>query len=133
MTYIANLWDNLVTALLKPFVRVKENKLKLAHTIEMDRLSANQRHVETILDSQKELAHQMKEMMESNNLVIREWLEGFHRLPTTVTAKAPPVNDDERMWKLEMQELAREAGKQLTTDMSPYEIEAIIREGFNGL
>jgi hypothetical protein len=133
MTYIANLWDDFISALLKPFNRAKENKLKLAHTIEMDKLAASQRHVETILDSQKELVHQMKEMSESSNLVLREWLEGFHKLPVNSPVAAPPVNDDERLWRMEMQGLAREAGKNLTENMSPYEIEAVIREGFNVL
>jgi hypothetical protein len=64
---------------------------------------------------------------------LREWLEGFHKLPVNSPVAAPPVNDDERLWRMEMQELAREAGKNLTENMSPYEIEAVIREGFNVL
>lgn len=132
MTCIANLWESFVLALLKPFIKAKQDAMKLAHTIEMDRVASQQRHVETILDSQKELAHQMREMNESNTAVIREWLEGFHKIPTQ-PIKSSPVNNDERMWRLEMEELARQAGKQLTQDMSPYEIEAIIKDGFGSL
>jgi hypothetical protein len=122
-----------MTAVLAPFVKVQEDKLRLLHVIEMDKIAVQQRHIETILDSQKDLAHSMKEMMEDNNSVIKDWLEGFHRLPTSTPAKAPPVNDDERMWKLEMQALAKEFGRDLTANMSPYEMEAVIQQGFSGL
>jgi len=131
MTFIAEWWDSFVTALLAPFSKLKEDKLRLLHTIEMDKMLAQQRHTETILDSQKDLANSLKGMMEDNNSVIKDWLEGFHKLPVGSAAKAPPVNNDERMWQLEMQELAKEMGHNLHNEMSPYELEAIVRRGFD--
>jgi hypothetical protein len=132
MTFMAKYWDNFVTAFMKPFVRAKENRLKLLHSIESDRVAIQQRHLETVLESQHELVRHMNENVKETTSVIREWLDGFHKIGHA-NPSAPPVNDDERMWKLEMQELARQRGKQLTEDMSPYEMEAVIRQGFNDL
>lgn len=132
MTYIANMWDSLITAFMKPFVRISENRLKLLHTIETDKLDAQQRHIETIVDSQVALVTKINEGTKETTGVLREWLEGFHKF-TAVPTKAPPTNNDERMWRLEMEELARTQGVNVANDLSPYELEALVRQGFKDL
>lgn len=133
MTFIARWWEAAILAFMAPFVKIKQDNFRLNHTIEMDKVAVQNRHIETILDSQKDLAKSMQQMMENNNSVIKEWLEGFHKLPTNGPNKAPAVNDDERMWRLEMENMFKQRGKSLTENMSPYEIEALIQNEFNSL
>jgi len=132
MTSITSWWDSFITALLKPFIRVRDAKLKLLHTIEIDKLSYQQRQLDAILEAQETLAKTMTENVKETTSVMREWLEGFHKVSSVANA-APPVNDDERMWKLELQALAKERGAALTSNMSPYELEALVREGLHDL
>jgi hypothetical protein len=132
MTSIANLWSRFIAAFLAPFVKVKQDHLKLLHAIESDKQSAQQRHLETILDSQANLVKEMNHTVSETSGVLKDWLEGFHKLPTG-TGVAPPVNNDERMWRIEMESLAKERGKALTDDMSSYDIEAFITNGFKDL
>jgi hypothetical protein len=132
MTSIANWWFGFITALLSPFNKAKLDRLKLEHAIEADKMTAQQRHIEFIMDSQRDLAETMQKAMQDSNSVLREWLEGFHKIPQA-PIKAIPVNDDERMWRLEMQELAASHGKALADNMSAFDIEAFAREGFNNL
>ena len=132
MTSMGNLWDSFITALLRPFMRARDNRLRLQHTIEVDKLAFQQRQLESVLEAQATLATTVTENVKETTAVLREWLEGFHKLPTQAISK-PPVNDEERMWRLEMEAIARERGKVLADNMSPHEIEAFIREGINGL
>lgn len=132
MTSIANLWSAVVAAFLAPFIKAKQDHLKLLHAIDVDRQASQQRQLESILDSQKDLVKEMHLTVSDTTSVLKEWLEGFHKLPVG-TGTAPPVNNDERMWRLEMESLAKERGKMLTQDMSPFEIEALISNGFKDL
>jgi exonuclease V gamma subunit len=128
MTSIANFYDNFITALLRPFVRVKENRLKLEHTIEMDKQSAHERHIEAILDGQRELAGSIAKISENSNQVLREWLEGFHKIQQQPLA-APPVNNDERLWELEMASLKKDIG----SGMTPFDMEQFIGSSLKDL
>lgn len=131
MTFITNLWDRFVTNLLRPFVRIQQDRLKLQHTIEMDKESGRERHLEAILSSQEALAREMHATVSESTAVLRDWLDGFHKIQAT-PGVAPPVNDDERMWRLEMERIGSSIGVD-TKGMASSDIEALIRQELNSL
>lgn len=99
-TYIANAWDSFITALFRPFTRHSERKLKLSATIQMDKIEAENRHVEELLRIQERIAEHNTKIVQESTSVVKEWLQGLTQL-SAVTIKAPPVNDDERQWRME--------------------------------
>lgn len=98
---IAQWWDSFITALLKPFVRVRQDNYKLKATIEMDRELATQRHIEELLQIQERLAEQNTKIVQESTSTIREWLQGLTQL-SGVNIQSPPVVDDEKQWEIEM-------------------------------
>jgi hypothetical protein len=132
MTFTTNYWDRFIAALLKPFVKIKQDNMRLQHAIETDKQAAQQRFMETVLDSNRQIIDQMNVTVAETTSVLKDWLEGFNKIPT-VQMTAPPVNDDERLWRKEMESLAREHGKNLLDTMSPYEVEAVMSDMLKGL
>lgn len=100
---MGKLWDSFITALLKPFVRYRDEKIKLIATIEMDKQAVHDRHVEELLNIQERIAQHNTRIVQESTTVLKEWLSGLTQL-SGATIVAPPVNDDLRQWRMENKE-----------------------------
>jgi hypothetical protein len=122
-TYIANLWNNFILGVFAPFNKMSERKIKLQATIQMDKAEAEQRHVEELLRIQERLAEHNTRIVQEATSVVKEWLSGLTKL-SGVSIVAPPVNDDERQWKLEQEKYGPEI---------PDDLEHFIRQELSNL